>query len=217
MSSKAILKKIGDCIVNFDVERIRRLTREAIEAGIPPLTVIHDGMSKGMDVVGKKFEDREYFLAELVMAGETMKTAMEVVEPYLRAAQVKARGVVVIGTVKGDLHDIGKNVVISLLKANGFETHDLDVDVPAESFVEKVRETKADIVAMSALLTTTRGYMKTVVDELRKAGLRDDVKIIVGGAAVTKDFASEIGVDAWAANAVSGVQTCIEWVEAKEA
>ena len=209
------MEKISKAIVEFDIDNIKNLVNQALEAGIPALDIVTKGMAKGMEIVGKKYEEKEYFLAELIMAGEVMKTGMEVLEPHLKATPVGRKGVVVIGTVKGDLHDIGKNIVITLLKSSGFEVHDLGVDVDAQRFVEKVKETNADILALSALLTTTMVEMENVIKALKEASIRDKVKVIVGGAPITEEFASKIGADAFAVDAVQGVQKCKEMIAQK--
>ncbi|MBS7642907.1 MAG: corrinoid protein [Candidatus Bathyarchaeia archaeon] len=213
MSSKReeILARLRDCIVNFDIDGIKDAAREAIEAGIPAYEAIMEGMAKGMDIVGRKYEEGEYFLAELIMAGETMKEGMKILEPYLKAGDIPKLGRVVIGTVEGDLHDIGKNIVVTLLSASGFDVIDLGVDVTADKFVEAVKQYKPDIVGMSALLTTTMVNMKKVIEALKEAGLRDSVKIIVGGAPLTEEFAKEIGADGYAPDAVLGVEICKKW------
>ncbi|RLI25565.1 cobalamin-binding protein [Candidatus Bathyarchaeota archaeon] len=210
-----MLARLRDAIVNLDYEGIRDVAREAIEAGLSPYEAIMEGMAKGMDIVGQKYEQGEYFLAELIMAGETMKEGLSVLEPYMKKGEIKHIGKVVIGTVEGDLHDIGKNIVITLLTASGFEVVDLGVDVSAEKFVEAVRKHKPDIVAMSALLTTTMVNMEKVVKALEEAGLRDKVKIIVGGAPLTEEFAKQIGADAYGRDAVVGVEICRRWVSEK--
>ncbi|RLI22176.1 cobalamin-binding protein [Candidatus Bathyarchaeota archaeon] len=215
MGKEEILEKISKAIVEFDIDNIKNLVNQALEAGIPALDIVTKGMAKGMEIVGKKYEEKEYFLAELIMAGEVMKTGMEVLEPHLKATPVGRKGVVVIGTVKGDLHDIGKNIVITLLRSSGFEVHDLGVDVDAQRFVEKVKETNADILALSALLTTTMVEMENVIKALKEASIRDKVKVIVGGAPITEEFASKIGADAFAVDAVQGLQKCKEMIAQK--
>jgi len=212
---KAILERLRDGIVNFDIKGVQKACREALRVGLPPYRAIVDGMARGMEIVGQKYEVGEYFLAELIMAGETMKEGMKILEPYLKAGDMKAAGRVVIGTVRGDLHDIGKNVVIMLLQAAGFEVIDLGIDVPAVKFVEAVREHEPDILAMSALLTATMMEMKNVIEGLKKAGLREKVKVIIGGAPVTPEYAEEIGADAAAKDAVEGVRLCEAWMAAK--
>jgi 5-methyltetrahydrofolate--homocysteine methyltransferase len=207
-----VLARLRDCVVNLDIDGVKRAAKEAIDAGVTPYEAIMEGMAKGMEIVGQKYEAGEYFLAELIMAGETMKEGLSVLEPYMKTGDMKHIGKVVIGTVEGDLHDIGKNVVITLLTASGFEVIDLGVDVPAEKFVEAVKQYKPDIVAMSALLTTTMVNMAKVIKALEQAGLRDKVKIIVGGAPLTEEYAKQIGADAYGRDAVEGVNICKKWV-----
>jgi len=207
-----ILDKLRDTIVNLDIELIQKVCKEAVNAGVSAYEAITDGLAKGMEIVGQKYEKNEYFLAELIMAGETMREGMKVLEPYLRASCVKSIGKVVIGTVQGDLHDIGKNVVVTLLGAAGFDVIDLGVDVLPEKFVEAVENNNPDIVCMSALLTTTMVEMENVIKALRETGLRDKVKIVIGGAPITQEYAEKIGADA-ARDAVEGVNTCRSWVK----
>jgi 5-methyltetrahydrofolate--homocysteine methyltransferase len=209
-----ILEMIADLIVNIGQDGdIRGLIRKALAKGIPPYEIFTDGMVKGITAVGEKYERGEYFLTELVGAGEVVKDGMEEISPHLKQGEVKPVGSVVIGTVEGDLHDIGKNIVKMLLTSVGFTVHDLGVDVAPGKFVEVVRENKPDIVAMSALLTTTMDSMRTTVKELQKAGLRQTVKIIVGGAPINEEFGKEIGADSAALDAAQGVRICKAWVE----
>jgi len=215
-SEEEILARLRDAIVNLDIEAVQKAAKDALEAGIPAYKAVINGMAKGMEIVGQKYEDGEYFLAELIMAGETMKEGMAVLEPYLKAGDMKAAGKVVIGTVRGDLHDIGKNVVVTLLKAANFDVIDLGVDVSPEQFVEAVKKHNPDIVAMSALLTTTMVEMESVIESLKKSGLRDKVKVIIGGAPITPEYAKKIGADAAARDAVEGVRLCSEWAKAKQ-
>jgi corrinoid protein of di/trimethylamine methyltransferase len=213
VSEDEVLTNLTDAIVNLDIEGVKRAAEEALKIGIPAYKAVVDGMAKGMEIVGQKYEDGEYFLAELIMAGETMKEGMTVLEPHLKAGDIKIAGKVVIGTVRGDLHDIGKNVVVTLLKASNFEIIDLGVDIKAEQFVEAVKENNPDIVAMSALLTTTMIEMENVVKRLEESGLRKRIKIIIGGAPITPEYAKKIGADAAAKDAVEGVRKCNEWVK----
>jgi 5-methyltetrahydrofolate--homocysteine methyltransferase len=209
-----ILEKICNCIADINIERIRDLVKKAIEEGTPAYTIITDGLARGLGIVGRKYEEGEYFLSELIAAGYAMNEAMEELAPHLQTgARMKYLGKVVLGTVRGDLHDIGKNIVRMLLTGAGFEVYDLGVDVLPEEFVKRVRETKADIVAMSAMLTTTMPEMKVIIQELVKAGLRNKVKIIIGGAPITDDFARQAGADFAANNAVEGVRVCKAWME----
>jgi corrinoid protein of di/trimethylamine methyltransferase len=206
--SRELLEKITTSIVDGDPDSTVDTTEQALAAGLAPLTILDEGLLPGMKIVGQKFSDGEYFLPNLIVAASGMKRAMARLEPVLRARHeaVKAAGTVVIGTVQGDIHEIGKSLVATMLSANGFEVHDLGVDVPAEQFVEKARETGAQIVGLSALLTTTMTVQRTVVDALNAAGLRPHVKVMVGGAPVSRQWADEIGADGFAEDAVGAVQ-----------
>ena len=211
MDKQAALDEISDAIVNLDVDAMPDLCKKAVEGGVPAFEVVVGGMARGMKIVGDRYEAGVFYLAELIMAGETMKEGMKVLEPYLKMGAVSSAGKVVVGTVSGDLHDIGKNVFVTLLKAQNYEVIDLGVDVSPVSFVEAVKLHRPNVVAMSALLTTTMGEMGNVVLELRRRGLRDGVKVIVGGAPMTKGFAEKIGADAWALDAVEGVRIISGW------
>ncbi len=214
MSGNDYLQKIKECLVNMDIDGAKENTKKALEAGVNPQDIISRGIAEGMDIVGKKFEEGEYFLSELLVAGEIGKEILKILNPYIKSGEValKKLGKVVIGTVRGDLHDIGKNIVAMMLNAAGFEVIDLGADVPPEKFVEAARENDANIVAMSALLSVTMPEMKVVIDELKKAGLRDKVKVIVGGAPVTEEYAKNIGADGYGENAVEGVRICKSWM-----
>jgi 5-methyltetrahydrofolate--homocysteine methyltransferase len=213
--NEKVLDRIADFIVDVGVGggSIRDLVKDALMRGVRPYEVFTKGMVKGITIVGEKYESGEYFLTELVGAGEIMKEGMEEISPLLTSKDVRPVGKVVIGTVAGDLHDIGKDIVKMLLSSVGFVVHDLGVDVSAEKFVDEVRRTEADIVAMSALLTTTMNSMKVTIEEVRKAGLRGKVKIIVGGAPITEEFSREIGADAAATDAGHGVRICKAWMQ----
>jgi len=207
MSEKEILKEIAEGILDFNLDNIQNLIKRGLSEGLSPNQILMEGMVKGLEIVGQKYEAKEYFLAELIMAGETMKTGMEIISPYLKSDDLKKRGTVVIGTVEGDLHDIGKNIVSTLLSSSGFDVHDLGVDVPADKFIEKVKETKADVLALSALLTTTMLEMGNIVEKLRTEGIREQVKVILGGAPLSAEYAEDIGADAFASGAITGVET----------
>jgi corrinoid protein of di/trimethylamine methyltransferase len=183
------------------------LTRSALEAGIPALSVLNDGLLPGMRVVGEKFSTGEYFLPDMLVAAASMKAAMAILDPVLSAggAGQEARIRVAIGTVRGDIHEIGKSLVGTMLGASGFDVIDLGVDVPADRFVEAVADRGATVVGLSALLTTTMGSQKAVITALSAAGLRSRVKVMVGGAPVTKKWACDIGADGYAADAVAAV------------
>ncbi len=213
MSEKDILKRLRDSIVNLDIEGVKQACQDALAQGIPPIKAVTEGMANGMDIVGQKYEAKDYYLAELVMAGEVMKEGMKVLEPYLKDAEVKRLGKVAVGTVQGDLHDIGKNIFATLLEASGFDVIDLGANVTADKFVEVVRDQKPEILGLSALLTITMTELGNVIKELEKADLRNQIKVIVGGAPLTEEYAQKIGADAYAPDAVAGVNICKKWVE----
>jgi 5-methyltetrahydrofolate--homocysteine methyltransferase len=210
----AILDALRDVIVDMDFDRIAAVCQEAIDAGIPAYTAVSHGLARGMALVGEKYERNEFFLAELITAGEIMKEGMKVLEPHLQARDVPRRGTIVVGTVRRDLHDIGKNVFLSLLTASGFQIVDLGVDVSADQFVDAVRRHDADVVGMSALISTTLPEMAHVVSALQDAGLRFTVKVIIGGAPVTQAYADHIDADYAARDAVDGVTVCRSWLSA---
>jgi len=194
-------KQLYDAILNGDHKTAVAVTEQALSEGIAPLELITKYMSPAMDEVGRRFECEEYFVPELLLSGRAMKGALGLLQPLLAASRAALAGRVVIGTVKGDLHDIGKNLVASMLEGAGFEVHDLGADVSPDEFVAAVQEHKPDLVCLSALLTVTMPAMRDVVDALKAAGLRDRVRVMIGGAPVTTEFASEIGADAYAENA----------------
>jgi len=198
-----------------DSGRVKELVSTLLSKGVPPLEIVEKGLRRGLDVVGRRYEKGEYFLSELLFAGVLVGDALEILEPCLRQRKVEKEGVMVIGTVRGDLHDIGKNIFKMLAQASGFEVHDLGVDVDPEAFVKELRETKAGILGLSALLSTSKPEVKVVVDRLNQAGLRRKVRILLGGNAVTKDFAEEVGADGAALNAVEGLKMCRKWVVRK--
>jgi corrinoid protein of di/trimethylamine methyltransferase len=206
-----MLERLRDSIVELEIDTVTQLCQEALDAGISASDAIIKGMAKGMEIVGQKYEDGEYYLAELIMAGETMKEGLTVLEPHLKEGEMASAGKCIIGTVKGDLHDIGKNVFVSLLKAENYEVIDLGVDATPQMFLESYQEHKPDIIAMSALLTTTMGVMENVITELRNAEVRDKVKVIIGGAPITEEYAERIGADAAAKDAVDGVRVIRQW------
>jgi len=209
MSSKSeVIENLRKAVLDLDVDRVKAASQEAVRLGIDPIEAIDDGLGKGVRTIGDKFAAGEAFLTELVMAGEAMKAGVEVLRPVLlqRKLQRKSTGIVVIGTVRGDIHDIGKNIVAVMLEAAGFEVNDLGVDVAPGDFLNRTRESKAQIVAMSALLTVTTPEQKNTVQAIEKAGIRKNVKIAVGGAAVTPEWAREIGAEGYSDNAVDAVE-----------
>jgi 5-methyltetrahydrofolate--homocysteine methyltransferase len=203
---------LKDAVIKGDAPTSKGLTEEALAAGVEPLLLLNEQLMPAMDEVGRRFECNEFFVPELLLAARAMKSSLELLRPVLAQRGTEPIGRVVVGTVKGDLHDIGKNLVASLLEGGGFEVTDLGVNVPPEKFVAAAREKNAQVVALSALLTTTMPAMKTTIDAFRGAGIRDQVKIIVGGAPLTQRFADEIGADGYgesAPAAVSLARKCI--------
>jgi 5-methyltetrahydrofolate--homocysteine methyltransferase len=198
-------KELYDAILNGDAKKAHAATEAALAAGVVPLQLISESMVPAMDEVGRLFEAEEYFVPELLLAGRAMRSALEILRPLMTASGVKLATKVVIGTVKGDLHDIGKNIVGSMLEGSGFEVIDLGSDVSPEKFVSAVMEQKPQIVCMSALLTVTMPAMKTTIDALTTAGVRTSVKVLIGGAPVTMQYAKEIGADGYSENASSAV------------
>ena len=200
-------QKITASVVDGEPEITVDLTKRAIEAGLEPMAIIDQGLIPGMDIVGKKFDSGEYFLPNLIFSAKAMQASMDILEPELHARnqERKMAGKVVIGTVQGDIHEIGKSLVATMLAANSFQVYDLGVDVKPEVFVQKVRETGSNLVGLSALLTTTMPVQKDVILALQEAGLRDKVKVMVGGAPVTRSWADEIGADGFAEDAIGAV------------
>ena len=213
VDKSAILERLRDAVVKFDIDEVKQSCNEALQEGIPAYEIVMEGMARGMQVVGEKYECGDFYLSELIMAAETMKEGMKILEPHLEAGDRISRGKVVIGTVEGDLHDIGKNIAATLLKASGFDVIDLGADVPPSKFLQQLQNSKAEILGMSALLTTTMVKMADTVDAIVNAGIRDRVKVIIGGAAVNAAYATEIGADAAAKDAVDGVAICKNWLQ----
>ncbi|MHA1271970.1 MAG: cobalamin B12-binding domain-containing protein [Promethearchaeota archaeon] len=200
------LEKLTELVIELEVDDIADAVKEALDEGKDPFEILN-ALTKGMDEVGKLYEQKEYYLTELVLAGETMKEAFKVLKPALEAAdKAEEKEKIILATVKGDNHDIGKNILGSLLLSSGFEVHDLGMDVDAEKIVEKVKETGAKVVALSSLLTMTVEQIKVVHEALEKAGLRDKVKLIVGGAPLNMELAKKLGADDFAEDAVEGVK-----------
>ncbi len=195
------MKELHDAVLSGNAKAARTFAEEAIAGGMPPLDVVQKVLSPAMNEIGIRFEANERFIPELLLAARAMKGAMEIIQPLLAGSDAEPVGRVVIATVSGDLHDIGKNLVSSLLEGAGFEVVDLGVDVGPEQIVEAVKNSAAEIVALSALLTTTMPAMKSTVSALEAAGVRDRVKILVGGAPITQRFADEIGADGYSNNA----------------
>jgi len=187
-------------------DQVKAATKKALAEGMPPQDILNNGLIAGMDIVGRDFKAGDLFIPEVLMSAKAMHAGLEVLRPLLAEVRGATMGKIVIGTVQGDMHDIGKNLVSMMLEGAGFEIADLGIDTSPAKFVEAVRAQNAKIVGMAAMLTTTMPVMKTVIEELAKAGLRDQVKVLVGGAPVTSAFAKQIGADAYAPDAASAVE-----------
>ncbi len=212
-----VLDDIRESLVGLDMDRVLDLVKKAVEEGYRPIDIVNS-LADGMRIIGEGYERGELFLSEIIMASEIFKEAMNILEPLVLKEEgfLKPIGRVVVGTVEGDLHDIGKNLFIMFLKSMGFDVVDLGVDVSIEKFVDAVKQYKPDIVGMSALLTTTVVNMEKVIKALEEAGLRSYVKVIVGGAAVSREYAIEIGADAGGVDAYEGALICRKWIEEKQ-
>ncbi len=206
MSEKEILKKLAQAVIDGEPEDAVELAQQALAQGLDPLTCINQGLTAGIERVGELFAEGEYYLPDLIIGGEAMKEALAILEPALKGSQErKVVGRVVLGTVEGDLHEIGKTLVGTMLTANGFDVKDIGIDKPAADFINAVQETNATLVGASALLTTTMGQQEKIIEALKEAGLRDQVKVMVGGAPITAAWAEKIGADAYAEDAISAV------------
>jgi len=199
------MSELYDAIVNGNAPAAAEAARQALEAGVTALDLVQSHMVPAMDEVGRRFECEDYFVPELLLAARAMKAALALIRPLLASSGAEPAGRVVIGTVKGDLHDIGKNIVASMLEGGGFAITDLGADVAPEKFVDAVRANRANLVCLSALLTVTMSAMKTTIEALSAAGLRGQAKIMVGGAPVTQRYADEIGADGYGENAAVAV------------
>ncbi len=197
--------ELSQYVINGDAASAEQWTRKALKGGVEPIDVINRGLMPGMSVVGERFKKGEYYLPEVIIAARAMKASVNLVRPLLAESETPSAGKVVIATVQGDLHDIGKNLVAMMLEGAGFQVEDLGADVPPEKFVEAVKASGADLLGLSALLTTTMPMMRSTIQALKESGVRDQVKVMVGGAPVTREFAKEIGADGYAPDAASAV------------
>jgi 5-methyltetrahydrofolate--homocysteine methyltransferase len=200
-----IFEKIADEVQKGNSASVEALVNEALSQEIPADTIMDDGLVKGMNIVSEKFKNNECFIPEVLVSAKAMTVGLGILKPLLAEKNVKPLGKIVIGTIQGDLHDIGKNIISMLLQGAGFEIIDLGADVHVDRFVESAKDENADLVGMSALLTTTMLNMKTVIEGLKEAGIRESVKVIIGGAPVTQAYADQIGADGYAADAATGV------------
>ncbi len=200
-----ILEDLSTNLINGKLEEVKKITQQAIKEKIAPKEILNEGMLKGMSEVGRRFKNNEFYVPEVLIAARAMKGGMEVLRPLLTETGVKPMAKIVIGTIKGDLHDIGKNLVGMMLEGGGFEVIDLGVDVSPEKYLDAIQKNDAQMIGMSALLTTTMLNMKETIKTLESAGLKNKIKIIIGGAPVTESYAREIGADGYAPDAASAV------------
>jgi trimethylamine corrinoid protein len=214
MEKEQLIKEAAKSIIDADKAKAKELAKSAIAAGMDPLEVIDEGFSVGIAKVGDLFGRGELFLPELILSAEAMKVATDILSAALPQG-AKKRGKVVIGTAQGDIHDIGKSMVVSFLQANGFEVYDVGRDVETQKFIDKAQEVDADIIGMSALLTTTMSGQKTLIEELKKAGLRDRFKVMVGGAPATQRWADRIGADAYGVDAADAAEKAMKLLGGK--
>ena len=202
----SVLKQMAEALYNGESAKVADFTKQALSSGMTPGQILNEGLIDGMNAVGKDFRDGVLFVPEVLIAARAMQAGMNILKPLLAAADIQPIGKFAIGTVKGDLHDIGKNLVAMMMEGAGFEIINLGTDAPADKFVAAVKEQGATVLGMSALLTTTMVEMKGVIEALEEAGLRDKVKVLIGGAPVTQKFSDEIGADGYAANASAAVE-----------
>jgi Predicted cobalamin binding protein len=202
----SILNEISENLQQGKAKVVKELVQKAIDEGIDVKSILEDGLLSGMSIIGAKFKNNEVYVPDVLIAARAMNAGSELLKPLLASSGIKAKGTVILGTVKGDLHDIGKNLVRMMMEGKGLEVIDLGIDVPVDKFVNKLKETNAQIVACSALLTTTMGEMKNVVEGLKTAGLRDNVTVMIGGAPVTEQFCKSIGADIYTPDAASAAE-----------
>lgn len=213
----SLLEDISAALQKGRAKDVKELVQQAIDQGLGAQSILEEGLLSGMNIIGGKFKRNEVYVPEVLIAARAMNAGTALLKPLLASAGVEATGKVIIGTVKGDLHDIGKNLVRMMMEGKGLEVIDLGVDVSAEKFVQAINEHQADIVALSALLTTTMNEMKSVIEALNAAGLRDKVKVMIGGAPITESFRASIGADAYTADAASASESAMALIDRKAA
>ena len=212
MDTSQTIGLVFERVADLDIDGIAPEVDKALKAGISPRAILNQGLSAGIQAVGERFETGEYFLTDLVVAGEVMKAGLVPLEPHLAAGDAQGNGTIILATVQGDIHEVGKNLVNTMLRAAGFRVVDLGVDVPSGRIIQAVHEEQADLVGLSVLLTTMIGQVQTVLDELVEAGLRSQVKVVIGGACTTPGLAEEMGCDGHGADAVAAVRICQDLV-----
>jgi 5-methyltetrahydrofolate--homocysteine methyltransferase len=212
----ALMQQISYALICGDNETVDRLTKQALDESYEANTILDDGLVAGMAIVGIKFRDNIIFVPEVLISARAMKAGMAYLEPILSASDIPPLGTVIMGTVKGDLHDIGKNLCIMMLRGAGFVVHDLGVDIKPEEFIEAIEEQEATLIGMSALLTTTMPNMGRTIEAFEEAGIRNEIKVMVGGAPVTQDFADEMGADGYGKDAIDCVETAKKLLNLKQ-
>ncbi len=211
----ADFEQLATGVIAGDFTKVGELTQKAVDEGHEPMEIIDEGLMAGMSVVGVRFKAGDMYIPEVIMSAKAMSAGMEIVKPLIVGGKSASKGKVLLGTVKGDLHEIGKKLVMMMMESAGLEVEDLGIDITPEKFAEAVKEKKPDVLGMSALLTTTMLAMQNTIETLKEAGLRDQVKVLVGGAPVTLDFAREIGADGWAPDAVAAKDKALELIGVK--
>ncbi len=216
LSEEEIFDRLCEAVVAGDTEAVVETAKEAIESGVDPVKAIENGLSRGARIIGDKFEKLEIYLPELLIAAESMEEGLEILLAEIPKDKTLRKGIVVCGTVKGDIHEIGKKIVAALLRANGFEVHDLGADVPTSRFVEEAGNVRADIIGLSALMSSTLGAQKDVIDYLQAVGTREKHIIMVGGGPTTQEWADQIGADGYARTAPDAVKLALELIKEKK-
>jgi dimethylamine corrinoid protein len=207
-----ILESVASAIGELgSSENVKAIVNDALSRGLSPTDIVEKGIRRGLEIVGKKYEANEYFLSELLYAGSLVSELFSLLKPRMKNDQLERKGTIVLGTVKGDIHDLGKNIFKMLVESSGFEVHDLGVDVEPTSFVKEVRQARPQVLGISALLTTALEEMRNTLSELRTSGAKSNLRVLLGGNAVKKEFGVEIGADATALDAVEGLEICKEW------
>jgi corrinoid protein of di/trimethylamine methyltransferase len=216
LSKEALFKKLSEAVIAANSQAVVDAAKQVVEKGIDPVEAIENGLSKGAIAVGEKFDKMEIFLTGLMMAADAMKAGMDVLLPHVSKEKIVNKGTVVSGTVKGDIHDIGKNILVAMLRANGFDVYDLGVDVSTSKFIEEAEKVKAEIITLSALMSSTIGGQKDVIDYLKETGKRENFIVMVGGGPTTREWVEEIGADGWAETATEAVKLASELIEKKK-
>lgn len=216
MSKEELFKKLSEAVIASDSQAVVEAAKQVIEKGIDPVEAIEKGLSKGAIAVGEKFDKMEIFLTGLMMAADAMKAGMDILLPHISKEKIVRKGTIVSGTVKGDIHDIGKNILVALFQANGFDVYDLGTDVSTSKFIEEAEKVNADIITLSALMSSTIGGQKDVIDYLKETGKRKNFIVMVGGGPTTREWVEEIGADGWAETATEAIKLASELIEKKK-